>query len=429
MKKVLLISHELTITGAPLSLKGIAALLKEDYELTFWSMKDGVLRSTLEKELNITPQIVHLCTADNYINICQTMAKFDLVIVNTVVCNRFANICEDFNIPYIWIIREAKDIPGYQKRFPELFKTIKKCKNNLYVVSEFTQIFLQDLLNIKIKVIHNFVKDEYKNTTIKLSSKVNFIFVGTIHRNKGLKVLIEALNLLPEQYKNSYTLSILGENVDKRYQDELYKTQNNNKSINWCGVITAEARQKKFEESDVFIVPSFYEASSRVALEACMMGRPVIVTENVGAKYMVNDKTGWHVKARDTESLKICIENILENPQILPEMGEEARKMYLKTSTPEIYRKNLDKIISQLPKKPNYTSLKIVLLKICSIHYLDNYKLIYFLGLKIKQKYNTENYKNFFQYVFSIKNSCDRKHKIITILGIKIKIRKSQRSN
>ena len=209
MKKVLLISHELTITGAPLSLKGIAALLKEDYELTFWSMKDGVLRSTLEKELNITPQIVHLCTADNYINICQTMAKFDLVIVNTVVCNRFANICEDFNIPYIWIIREAKDIPGYQKRFPELFKTIKKCKNNLYVVSEFTQIFLQDLLNIKIKVIHNFVKDEYKNTTIKLSSKVNFIFVGTIHRNKGLKVLIEALNLLPEQYKNSYTLSIL----------------------------------------------------------------------------------------------------------------------------------------------------------------------------------------------------------------------------
>ena len=429
MKKVLLISHELTITGAPLSLKGIAALLKEDYELTFWSMKDGVLRSTLEKELNITPQIVHLCTADNYINICQTMAKFDLVIVNTVVCNRFANICEDFNIPYIWIIREAKDIPGYQKRFPELFKTIKNCKNNLYVVSEFTQIFLQDLLNIKIKVIHNFVKDEYKNTTIKLSSKVNFIFVGTIHRNKGLKVLIEALNLLPEQYKNSYTLSILGENVDKRYQDELYKIQNNNKSINWCGVITAEARQKKFEESDVFIVPSYYEASSRVALEACMMGRPVIVTENVGAKYMVNDKTGWIVKARDTESLKICIENILENPQILPEMGEEARKMYLKTSTPEIYRKNLDKIISQLPKKPNYTSLKIVLLKICSIHYLDNYKLIYFLGLKIKQKYNTENYKNFFQYVFSIKNSCDRKHKIITILGIKIKIRKSQRSN
>ena len=426
MKKVLLISHELTITGAPLSLKGIAALLKEDYELTFWSMKDGVLRSTLEKELNITPQIVHLCTADNYINICQTMAKFDLVIVNTVVCNRFANICEDFNIPYIWIIREAKDIPGYQKRFPELFKTIKKCKNNLYVVSEFTQIFLQDLLNIKIKVIHNFVKDEYKNTTIKLSSKVNFIFVGTIHRNKGLKVLIEALNLLPEQYKNSYTLSILGENVDKRYQDELYKIQNNNKSINWCGVITAEARQKKFEESDVFIVPSYYEASSRVALEACMMGRPVIVTENVGAKYMVNDKTGWIVKARDTESLKICIENILENPQILPEMGEEARKMYLKTSTPEIYRKNLDKIISQLPKKPNYTSLKIVLLKICSIHYLDNYKLIYFLGLKIKQKYNTENYKNFFQYVFSIKNSCDRKHKIITILGIKIKIKRGK---
>ncbi len=31
--------------------------------------------------------------------------------------------------------------------------------------------------------------------------------------------------------------------------------------------------------------------------------------------------------------------------------------------------------------------------------------------------------------IFSIKNSCDRKHKIITILGIKIKIRKSQRSN
>ena len=420
MKKVLLVSHDLTITGAPLSLKGIASILNEDHKLTFWSMKDGPLRNVLEKDLNIYPEIVTNDETDNFVKIAKAMSQFDFVIVNTIVCNRFANICEDFNIPYVWIIREAQNIPDYQIIYPELFKTIKRCKNNLYVVSEYAAKYLQDLLNIKVMVIHNFVNDEYKNKKIKLYNKINFTFVGTIQKIKGIDILVEALNQLPEKYKDLYSLSILGENVDKQYQDELNKKQNNNPSVNCCGVVIGEERQKIFEETNVFVVPSLYESSSRVTLEACMMGRPVIVTENVGAKYMVNEKTGWIVKAGDTESLKICIENILENPQILPDMGKAAREMYLKTSTPEIYKKNLYKIISTLPKKATYSPLKIFLLKIFSIHYLSKYKLTYVMGFKIKQKYNLHHNEKFWQKIFSIKNHDI--HKVFTIMGIKIKI-------
>ena len=430
MKKVLLISHDLTVTGAPLSLKGIASLLNEDYDLTFWSMKGGPLRDFLEKDLNISPEIVTNEQTDNFVKIAKAMSQFDFVIVNTVVCNRFASICKDFNIPYIWIIREAQNISDYQIRYPELFKTIKSCKDNIYVVSEYAAQCLQNMLNIKVKVIHNFVDDEYKNKEIKLSDKINFTFVGTIQKIKGVDILVDAINQLPQQFKDSYSLSILGEYVDKRYKNELLEKQNNNPSVNWCGVVVGEERQKIFEETDVFVVPSLFESSSRVALEACMMGRPVIVTEDVGAKYLVNEKTGWIVKTGDVEDLKKCIENILKNPQVLPEMGKAAREIYLKTSTPDIYKKNLYKIISVLPKKSVYIPLKILLLKIFSIHYLSKYKLTYVLGFKIKQKYNPDNhFKKLLQQIFSIKNSYDRRHKVITIFGIKIKLRKNNLLN
>ena len=94
--------------------------------------------------------------------------------------------------------------------------------------------------------------------------------------------------------------------------------------------------------------------------------------------------------------------------------------MYLKTSTPEIYKKNLYKIISTLPKKATYSPLKIFLLKIFSIHYLSKYKLTYVMGFKIKQKYNLHHNEKFWQKIFSIKNHDI--HKVFTIMGIKIKI-------
>lgn len=58
MKKCLLISHELSVTGAPLSLFSIAKLLNNQFDVTIWSLKEGPLFDAYVDKLSLTANIV-----------------------------------------------------------------------------------------------------------------------------------------------------------------------------------------------------------------------------------------------------------------------------------------------------------------------------------------------------------------------------------
>ncbi len=173
--------------------------------------------------------------------------------------------------------------------------------------------------------------------------------------------------------------------------------------------MTGDTRRKIFENTDIFLVPSIDEACSRVVLEAMMMACPVVISENVGAKYMVNDNTGWVVKTSDVESLKICIENILKNPEKIQTMKRYARQMYLSTSTEEIYKKNIYSIIEKNLKQPVTSKLKRMLF---SKFYLFIDKLF-----------------DLSRLVFSVTNQTEgsKCRKVITFLGFKLKLRNKKK--
>ena len=54
-----------------------------------------------------------------------------------------------------------------------------------------------------------------------------------------------------------------------------------------------------------------------------------------------------------------------------------------------------------------------------SVSNIKNHKMLKFLGLKFKFKYNKNCNRSFFEYLFSVTNSFDKRHKIITVFGIK----------
>jgi glycosyltransferase involved in cell wall biosynthesis len=97
--------------------------------------------------------------------------------------------------------------------------------------------------------------------------------------------------------------------------------------------------------SDVVVVPSRDESCSLVALEGAMMGKPLIVTENVGAKYLVNDLNGWVVRTEDEVSLRKAFIEAIDKPELLKAMGKASRIEYLKTSTYEIFEKRFIEMV------------------------------------------------------------------------------------
>lgn len=87
--------------------------------------------------------------------------------------------------------------------------------------------------------------------------------------------------------------------------------------------------EEKYEKSRIVISTSFYgEGFPRTILEAMAYGKPVIATNNVGNKdAVVNGKTGYLLEKHDIDSFANKIIEIIDNNNLLLELGTEARKI------------------------------------------------------------------------------------------------------
>ncbi|MGN1154120.1 MAG: glycosyltransferase family 4 protein [Candidatus Gastranaerophilaceae bacterium] len=345
-KNILLISHDLTPTGAPYVLLDISRLLRDKYNIFVWSIDGGALYDEFIN-LNIKPTILNDVNYKKCRAYYKELKKCDYVIVNTIVNDFWANLCKECCLPYIWYIHEAKISEIIKPNYNEIKEILKNNQENIYVVSDYAKSYFSKTFDVNTKVINNFTIDTYRNKTNEYSDVIQFTFVGTIDPNKGLKYLCQALNSLPLNLACKYQLNIAGKFTNEYYKREILSLIENNKNIKYWEQVSGEEKLKLFELTNVFVVPSLDESSSRVTLEACMMGRPVIVTENVGAKYMITHNTGWIVQSGSSEELKNCIEEIINNPTQLKIMGENARAKYLETSTEEIYKAKLLEIIEE----------------------------------------------------------------------------------
>lgn len=370
-KKILLITHNLNIEGAPISLFLIAKLLiKNNFCVEILSLIDGPLKE------EYTKQGINTYLANKEPNFLQ----YDLVIVNTVVPFNYIKKLKD-KIPTIWLIRESKNIKD--ELSDERLNIEIKHMPYIYCVSQMAKDFIDKEYNKNVKILHNYALDEYENEENIIKDKIIFSNVGLVCKRKGFDICINAFLELDEKYQNLYELNLVGKQLD--YATPLIQKTQNYKNIKWTGVITGEKKKELYKKTNVFIISSREEPSSRIAIESCMLAKPLIVTENVGAKYLVNNDTGWIVKTESISDLKECIEKILDNNYDLNKMGKHARELYLKTSTEEIYEKNLLNII-------NYHINSKLIAKKTIFEYVDR------LFLKIKR-----NYKKLILLTLSIK--------------------------
>ena len=72
-------------------------------------------------------------------------------------------------------------------------------------------------------------------------------------------------------------------------------------------------------------MPSHYESFGMVALESMACGTPVIASEVGGLAFLVKDgETGFHVPDRDPELLADRICQIITDPLLRAELGDQA---------------------------------------------------------------------------------------------------------
>lgn len=352
-RRILIVTHQLEYTGSEHSLLRMCQVLQsQDVSVDVWSYSDGGFRKKLDN-IGIGVEIVDPRSFLS-LEMQERIKEYDLTISNTALTYSFIVASQNL-VRTIWYIREAQNLPLMLPGNKGLLKCLLNAKN-IYCVSEYAQDFIVANYNKQVRVLHNCVEDEFQKLNISKNinkgNTIKFLTLGTIEKRKGYDVLLHAYLGLEKSYRDKSEIHFAGRLMPfewaKRFHEPFLSEIENKEGIYYHGEITdRNVILRLIDEADVIVIPSRDESCSLVALEGAMMGKPLIVTENVGAKYLVNDLNGWIVKTGDKESLRKVFKEIIDNPKRLKGMGVASRVGYLKTSTYEIFGKNFIEMIKE----------------------------------------------------------------------------------
>ncbi|WP_458458419.1 glycosyltransferase, partial [Pseudobutyrivibrio sp.] len=343
MRKVLILISELSYSGTPnSSLRLSRALLKAGYFVEVWSYKQGPFADEY-KHHNVPIKIVSEKGFRNK-KIINEILKFDFSICNSILTSEGFE-CISSLIPTYWYIREAENIPDFFMSNSRRGHLLKKC-HNIITVSEYARDYVVKYFNTDVKVLHNCIDDyyaEYKDYKKDQHNKVKVIIIGAIERRKNQLCMLDAYEMLSGKIRDSLELHFVGRipEWDVDYSRQFLER------IKADGVIYhGEIRERRemmrlIAESDVLAVISTDESCSLTALEGAMMAKPLILSRNVGAKYLLDDANGWLVNTDDSQMLSQILTECIEKRERLSGMGIISRERYLETSTFDIYCKNV----------------------------------------------------------------------------------------
>ena len=153
-----------------------------------------------------------------------------------------------------------------------------------------------------------------------------------------------AYKTMPKEYQNRAEVYFAGGfiNSGTPFCSYLFRKMEGVEGVHYLGLIQGE--EKKIEtlsSMDVVVVASRDESCSLVALEGAMLSKPLIVTENVGAKYMVEEENGFIVSTGDVDSLRTAMMQMIDCRGQLKEMGKASRKLYEEKAGMEAYTRSM----------------------------------------------------------------------------------------
>lgn len=155
----------------------------------------------------------------------------------------------------------------------------------------------------------------------------SLLTVGRLSPEKGHRYSIQAVkSLLKKNYPIKYF--IVGDGTEYSSLSSLA----NNPNIIFLRGVKQGHLKSLYGNSDIFILPSVsnkrsIEGQGVVLQEAQASGLPVISTNIGGIKHsLIDSKTGFIVKERNSKALAVKIEFLINNPDIRKQMGINGRK-------------------------------------------------------------------------------------------------------
>lgn len=155
-------------------------------------------------------------------------------------------------------------------------------------------------------------------------STLSMLFVGQHILEKGIKVIVEALTLLPRDM--DFRMDFIGSGYAAKEVEELSIRNGLKGKVHFHGIITDRDELKaRYAASDLFLFPSFYDNAPLVVREAAALGTPAILLKGSTASEVITDGENGFLAEQTPASYAEIIGKLYREREEVSAIGVKAR--------------------------------------------------------------------------------------------------------
>ncbi len=344
-RNLLLISHDLSLSGAPIIMSHLAKWCREHGTfVVIMSPEDGPLREAFVQA--DIPVIIDSLLATGYEaftkfgrgmsvrshkSFTRFARAFDCVIASTIFAAPLIRDARTEGIPHIWWIHEALAGDHYLRKYAvlpgvlgvaERIITPDKCSRRVY----------QPFARRPIRVIPYGIPDIAHGQTSyreRPAEPLRFLLLGTIEHRKGQPTLLEALGQLPPDVLDRSEFLIVGRPHDEKLAAQVRAAAEKSAHLQYRETVGHQDALALIRETDVMLCTSSDETGPLILIEALALGKPVLSTKvGVVGENLITDEDALFVEPGDAIALAGAIQRLVQEPHLLRNLATNARKAY-----------------------------------------------------------------------------------------------------
>lgn len=325
-RRLLFVSHEMTLSGAPIQLAYLVIWLREHgWETTVVAPEAGPLADKLsnvdiiyESQLLIDP---------SYGALRRLAPQFDAVVANTIATWEAVQACHLEEVPVIWYIHET-EVGVELMQLVHMMEPSLSLANALITPTRATAAIYAPLRVGPIEVIPYGIPAVPPLPRV-LHEHVSFLLLGTLEHRKGQDVFLEAIMRLPEEIRAHGRFRLAGRELEPAFCEALHEKAARFTNVHLLGPQTHEEAMRHLTQTDVLVCSSRRETMPIVLLEAMSLGKPIICSEVGGVNEWLHDGVNaLLVSAENPETLSTAIERLTKDASLRGELGRAGRETF-----------------------------------------------------------------------------------------------------
>ena len=343
-QRLLFVSHEMTLSGAPIQLAYLVQWLHAHrWSTTVLAPEPGPLEDMLSGiEIIYEPTLLRDPT---YAALRGHVPHYDLVIANTIATWQAVQVAQLEKVPVIWYVHETQ-VGRELMKIVHMIEPSLEIADVVVTPTAATARAYSAFRGKPIDVIP-YAIPAVKARRRTRAERITFAVIGTYELRKGQDVFVEAVRQLPDDVRANASFKLAGRPLDESFSTELRRVPN----VELLDSLGHDEAMQLLADTDVLVCASRDETMPIVLLEAMSLAKPIICTRVGGVEEWMRDgENAILVPPTDARALAGAIELVARDAKLRKKLGAHAHKTFKRHFRLSRYAKQFAALIKKTLK-------------------------------------------------------------------------------